>query len=163
MLAISDAQWGIIGTSSLALATVLVQLTTTARERKHQRDLQVAERDHTDAVRRRTECATVYLDLLTYMHGQTRAMLNVERLSDLKVPRDDEVVELRAKIGAVGSKPVRSHFDSFLDTMSQIGQLVKTVAEGSAGGAAWTDFQHAREQLKSTTFAVEGEVTEELR
>jgi hypothetical protein len=47
--------------------------------------------------------------------------------------------------------------------MSQIGQLVQSVAAGSAGGTAWTDFQHAREQLKSTTFAVEGEVTKELR
>jgi hypothetical protein len=83
-------------------------------------------------------------------------------LSDVPKSADDLAVELRARIGATASKPVRTNLDTFVDTRSQIDQLVTGAAEGSVDGDAFTIFEHLRAQLKDSVAAVESNVTEEL-
>jgi len=161
-MAITDAQWGIIGTTAVALATIIVGLMASSRERRHQREMAASERRYTDEMKRRDSREKTYLELLAYLHTQLRPVVTATRLSDVPKSTDDLDVGLRARIGATASEPVRTNLDSFVETRSQIDRLVKGAAEGSVTGDAFTNFEHLREQLKDSVAAVEQNVTKEL-
>ena len=124
-VAITDAQWGIIGTTAVALATIIVGLMSSSRERRHQREMTASERRYTDEMKRRDSREKTYLELLAYLHTQLRPVVTATRLSDVPKSTDDLDVELRARIGATASEPVRTNLDSFVETRSQIDRLVK--------------------------------------
>ncbi|MDQ1508886.1 MAG: hypothetical protein QOG50_730 [Actinomycetota bacterium] len=50
----TDAQWGIVGTTSVAISTVIIQLISTGRERRFQRAVQLSDRREADKSRRRS-------------------------------------------------------------------------------------------------------------
>ncbi len=162
-VALTDAQWGIIGTTTVALTTIIVQLISSAQARKEQRALLAAERNQERASRRRDELKTTYSELLRYLHRQLRPVLEAKHLSDVPMSlNDDEAVDLRAKVGETASLAVRDNLNRFVDVRLRIDGLVSDAAEGFAAGDAYATFEGLRSELKASVDTVEDNVRSEL-
>jgi hypothetical protein len=158
----TDVQWGIVGTTSVAITTVIIRLISTGRERRFQRAVQLSDRREADKSRRRDERKAVYSDLLVYLHERLIALTAVERISDLTSFQGDQAVALRARVGTIASEPVRSGFDTFLETLARIDDMAKNSAIGYSSGESWAAFADLRNRLKTTTAALEEKVGREL-
>ena len=158
----TDAQWGILGTTMVAMTTLILQLISTARERKFQREVQLSDRRSAELSRRRDARTGIYSELLEFVHEELSRLQPVRRLSDLAGFDAGTAVGLRAKVGTAGGEQIRSLFDAFLETLADIYRMAKDVAAGEPSALTWQEFDSLRDTLKATTVSLEREVAREL-
>jgi hypothetical protein len=158
----TDAQWGILGTTTVAMTTLILQLISTARERKFQREVQLSDRRYAEISRRRDARTGIYSELLAFVHEELSRLESIRRLSDLAGFDAGGAVGLRAKVGTAGGERIRSLFDAFLETLAEIYRMAQDVAAGEPSALTWQEFDGLRDKLRETIASLEREVAREL-
>lgn len=165
-LAISDAQWGLIGTSSVAVVGLVGQLFASDRERRSQRELRRLERQYEDKVRRQSllyeRRQGVYVDLLSYLQRADRRLGMAERLSEIDLEPTADNIDLRARIGAVGSAAVTAEFDRWGKLVEEVGAVIRSARTGPSEDNLWDAFVRLRDQARGAVESMEAQIKKEL-
>jgi hypothetical protein len=164
-LAITDAQWGMLATTTVAIVSLVGQLLMGATERRHQREQEELSRAHEDEVRRRTTLqerrGELYPAVLSDVHHTLARLRSAERISDVGQLVDDDAIDLRSRAGAVADEAVRVAFDAWLEVVSEIDRLVRSARAGTSE-TGWSTFQDLRERAGLAASRLEGAIGGEL-
>lgn len=165
-LAISDAQWGLIGTSAVAIVGLLGQILAGSRERRSQRELRQLEREYEDKVRRRSllyeRREGVYVDLLAHLQRADRQLRKADLLSEIQVSSVEENIDLRARVGAVGSTEVTEMFDRWRELNDAVAAVVGVARARPSKDNNWDHVVRLREQMTAVVSSMEAQINEEL-